>query len=366
MQYLQTYPSSKLDSYTPNRNVTFLVQLPPSYEMIKGSLRIHGRLKVKRGANPIKPATDAAGPADRVYYDSEAGMHVLFDNMTTLMSNAVSESIADYARYVKMLEQINSNDVDRMTQSTKNIEGKTGDYSSTTSLLAGLRLSNSFDFAISPVIAINRSDVNITQQKIPQFEIKFKLQDTYLAFFGEDCIVANNISYTIEDLKLTYKVQPSQTTGNIMMATVSSLKNSIDSQTANIELVLPINTLNAATSVITLTNMNEPGINKLQTDKIAVSNLKYMFNDSNNKLVSFNINNEPEMLYLYSRALKDQSSSTVDTLRPAQYKDNYGFGLTFYDEQSAGNKVSIEVKSDANSNTIRYYAYTYMQGVIII
>ena len=198
-----------------------------------------------------------------------------------------------------------------------------------------------------------------------QAEINFVLQDQFKAAYGTDNTSANICTYTIEGLKMVYMVQPKSqaSDGPLEVLTVAVHKYSIDSQIANIELVLPINTESVATSFTNRNNIG--GVNNNQNiDRIVVNNVKYLFNDSNGKLIAFNIENNEESQYQYSRVLK-MNNDGIDSL--SSISKNFGLGLELWQEQAAGNKLSIELNSDADTGAGRVYeAFTYFHGSILL
>ena len=58
------------------------------------------------------------------------------------------------------------------------------------------------------------------------------------------------------------------------------------------------------------------------------------------------------------------SSSPIDSLKPVNYDKSYGFGITFGSSPiPPGNKVSIDISSDADANNT-YQMYSYANGLI--
>jgi hypothetical protein len=356
-QFQETFPRSQKNSYNPNDNPRFLLKIPANMELIKNSIAIQGVLKYTKNA-----AVLAFTPNNDIKYDPQAGVHCFFDNWVTQISQlGITEHLAEYPRYVKMIEQVNSNEVERVCMASKNIELKTSGEKNATQMLVGKAGSTNFSF--KPIFAPNRSNRNMSSKDFSQVEISFVLQDQFKACYGADNTTANNCAYTIEGLKMVYMTQPKsqQSEGPLQFKTVSVAKHSIDSQIANIEMVLPINTMSIASSASRRTNLG--GTNNNQNiDVIGVNSVKYMFNDTNGKLIAFNMDNYQELMYQYSRVLQ-MNEDGIDSLAPKT--KNYGIGLELGSEQAAGNKVTMLINSDADTgNNIVYELFTYYHGIV--
>lgn len=354
-QFKETFPRSQKDSYNPNDNISFLIRIPDGMELVRGSITVQGELLYTKNGAKINLLTD------NIFFDGQAGIHCFFDNwVTNVQSVGITEHLNEYARYVKMLEQVNSNDVERMTTSVKNLELKCAGKKNSTALLAGLAVdSGRTPFSFKPMIAINRSNRNISSNDFQEVVINFVLQDQYKACYGATNVPAQNPSYTIQGLKITYMTQPAQVASEpLSMKTVSLLRHTVDSQLTNVEMVLPIDTLSMASSLVLRTNWQA---NNQAIDAVNVSLAKFTFNDSNGKLVSFNVENYQELQWFYSKVLM-LNEDGVDSLSPVT--SNYGIGINFEDEQKAGNKVTLQLRTDADGNNIVYELFSYLSGTI--
>lgn len=356
--YREAYPRSQKDSYSPNENITFLVKIPDGYEMQRGSIKLHGNLRYRRNGAVIDTA------ADEIYFDAMSGVHNFFDNWTSSTSGVgIVEHLNEYSRFVKMLQMNNSNDLGRGVSTAQNVELKAVGDLVTNTLLAGV--GGTMPFSMKPVIALNRSNRSIRSSDMASFQVQFKLQDPLLACYGLDNIAGNNVSYTMTGLKMSYTIAPQgsdKATGPLMFKTVSVLKHTVDSRLANIEVVLPIDSKNMVTSCATLANLQT---NSMSTDYIDIDNVKYLLNDSNGKLISFDLKTDLEIVHFYSQAMKGLLSEPIDSLLPATYKTRFGFGMTFDSQLKASTKVSIELQSDADAGAgLTYQLFTYMTGMI--
>jgi hypothetical protein len=359
--FQEVYPSSQKDVYTQNDNINMLCKIPQGTELVKNSIKIQGTLKFRRNGNVIGVNVNTW----QLYYAHESGIHNFFNNwVTSFPKVGITEHLNHYGRYVKMIEQVNSNDEERLCTSKKNLELKTASDKDTVISLAGQAGSTYFSF--KPVIAINRSNRNITSNDFDEFKVSFVLQDVYKACFGADCVPANNITYTIEELKMTYFTQPisKESTGPLIMKTVSVMTHAIDSRLANFDITLPIDTMNLATTVALQTTIAN---NNQAIEYLDIQNLKYTFNNSNRSLIAFNLDNYQEIMYQYMRTLKElQEDDGIDSLNPAYKTTDFGFGINLEQYQKAGNKIGIEIKNnsaDAGAGKI-YMMFTYAQGLI--
>jgi len=372
--YKEGYPSSQASSYPQNKAISILVNIPSDKEFVAGSLKIHGDLKVLQNNAAINTGTPAApGDSSKVYFDSQAGAHCLFDQFSSKILNVgITELISEYPRWVKMMTQVNASRQELMNSTAQNVELKTGSDESTNSLMNGFldpsdsaAVKNKISFAIKPMIFLNRSNRNFTGKEVSQFTLDWVLNDPSKCFFGDDNTGAKNITYSIANLKISYAVQDIQKTTTqvpLLFNRVSVLRHSINSALANIELIPTIASLSVSSTVELDTDFSNRTKNSFDTQKINISNLRYLVNDSNGKLISYNIDSNEELEYLYVKSLQT-GNNVLDTVRPADYAKRFGFGLTFETVMMAGQKVTVQINSDADVAK-KYQVFTVVNGIV--
>lgn len=367
--YQETYPTSQdpNSTYPQNKSLDFLISIPTDKEFVKGSLKVHGELLVRTAGGKIDTSTRS-----NLFFDEIAGIHSFFNNWTTkIESVGQTETISQYGRVVREFSKANMNMDERMSMSSHNMELRTGSVESTNSLMNGfvdIDGENKIPFSFKPMIFINRSTRNYTGSEVPQIKINVTLQDPSRCLFGSDNTVAKNITYSIKNLKLSYSVDDvSDHAGMpLMFSKVDVLQASINSQLANIEHLMAIPAFGVASSVILTTNYNDRTYNNNSTDYINISNLKYLVNDKNGQLVSYELTDPNEIVQLYVNALK-LGNNELDSLRPGMYKNIFGFGINFDGVLPQNQKLTIQIRSDADAGAGRTYdMFSVINGLVAL
>lgn len=350
--FREVRPTSDQSSWSPNEQPNMVIVIPPGSEMIRNSFAIHGSLKPRKAAAVLDYT---AGNDFKM--DPQIGAHVLCDNFVTSFSGkGMSETINNYGRYVKMVEQVNSNDEERHTMSDKNIELKCASEKDSKIYLVGR--AGTMGFTIKPLMALNRTSRNISSKDTPEIKLQWTWNDVYKAFYGADVTTGNTPSYTIENLRCSYMIQPisKASEGPLLIKTVRSSIYTADSKLTSLSMILPIDTLSVALSASVQANRASPN-NDNNIDTIGVNNVKWLFNDANNKLVAYELKKYPELMFQYSKVLAMSPDRSIDSLSQSK-SGNYGIGMDFGGMIASGNKVTLDLDSDA-SNVNVYDIFIY-------
>jgi hypothetical protein len=223
----------------------------------------------------------------------------------------------------------------------------------------GASPDKSTPFSFKPDICLNRTDKNLRGDKFSSFKISFNLASPSVAMYTTGGGILN---YSIQNLKLSYFVEDldNRSQGMVKMKVVNLVKTSLTSNNSTIEYLLPTQTKGIVSSVARNLSLQTK---KQAIDYIPISLLRFMYNDSNNRLVSFDLKNDAEILHLYTQTMRDGNQLDSLMLAPptTQYID-FGFGLKV--DIPANQKISMLLQSDtgANASTL----FTYIVGEIMV
>lgn len=348
--------------------------------MICNTLRLHATVKVYKTTN-----TDLDGTED-VYIDPHTGGHGFISScVTQFQSLGVIESITEMPRFVKSktdCENIdndfcNSDKVCELRSPHKAIQKKLllrkvpktcGGNTTNNCRIANAVASGQVtypSFSIKPRVCINGvegSNNLLSYQQSGTVKLTITLERNLGVLFGQD--VNANYYYELSNVFATFTSSPDvQKPVPIMMRTTVCLKNSINSAFSNISSKVP-----AVCSSMTMTFMPQNHEHQANFNNVAleqppnISSISYLFNDSSNKFITFEIKNRVEMVKrgLESIAGGASNSSSFDNLYA-----NEGFilGLNWENPVNLANqKFNIQMNSDISSSD-PYVVFMYFHSL---
>ena len=164
--YNAASPINIADTYGEWQVVEFLIKMPTGRQMKAGSLRLNGKLQVKKtlaGGTP-QPILGNEG----VMLNQYCGVHSFFRNSNTTINNRTIESLQNYPRYVAMMAQHDATPEGVLTSSAHASELK---GCLNTFLLAG-NSSKGISFSMKPHVCLNKTSAPLPQSKsLPSEEI---------------------------------------------------------------------------------------------------------------------------------------------------------------------------------------------------
>jgi hypothetical protein len=164
--------------------------------------------------------------------------------------------------------------------------------------------------------------------------------------------VGANTTYSVKELRVTFTSVPEEmaTADPIMLRTKLGMKQSIQSNLANVALRVPAVCTAVSCSFLPQAQENSPtyDTNELTT----VPNLKsvqYAFNDITSQLVTFKLKSDPEFIKGYIDSFMDTG---LNTLTPNDWSANngYGVGVPFGMAVDLRNqRFSVQLNSDVSN-----------------
>ena len=377
--YHRILPQNAKDSYKEFDVVDFEMDFPER-SLLLGTVRLEGELEVVVDSTITlnrATATTIGINADKldVRYDGRAGAHGLIETCTTTINGQVVESLGDYGRYCKMSTIAMSSPDDTTCNSSQVCELKAGRDSITNNIMkgetvendptlsSGIPLRKNPDFSIKPRICLNGGSGTLPARRASNVQVSFNLARNFGFLYGLD--VASVVSYSLKDLRLVYVSVPDDGSNEpIPVRTKINVKQSIQSSQSNVNV-----RVNAPCDAVSISfnvqaQENSPHYNNLVCHPVPnLTSTQFLFNDSTNSLVSYQIRNNAEIL---ERAIDSFVDAEKNSLSPPIIAngDNFLMGLNFDETIPLGNqKFSVELNSSV-SNLVPLVMFMYFHSTL--
>lgn len=193
-----------------NRLFKFSIKLNQYEKLLKGSIKVSGKLKVFKGANPIVLG-------DNVFYDAQIGVHSLFNLINTSVTSkdgkysGMIENLTQYPMIAKIFNVGNKHYNNQMASNKNNTELVCGSNVLAQNVLLGQTNVNrnsdmSNDFIFAPMVCVNRTADDVAN--LQQIDIQLTINDLYAPFYTAGGAFPANFGWTIENLKCHYVTMP--------------------------------------------------------------------------------------------------------------------------------------------------------------
>lgn len=388
--YHQVQAENVKNSYKEYDTIDFILSFEDR-ALITNSVRFEAEFLVNSsGSSVSNNAVRLTGGQD-CYIDPKLGGHSVCSSITTQFQNSgVVENLTEYPRSVKMRtdgtqtadDMMNSNFVCELRAPHKVISqkqilqkvpkeyggggaGKVVNAGTATAILQESMKSNP-DFSIVPNICVNKvvsQNQRLDYQQSGAIKISIVLERNTGVLWGRDVDV--NYNYELQNVKMCFMSAPSSGKPQpVQMINTLCLKSSLTSAVSNISSKVPAVCNSMTTSY--LEQSREYSLNYNNNALAEPPNIKtisYMFNDSFNQFVSFEINNRVEML---RRGLESLSTRGKNSGQLQKLSCNDGFitGLNWNSYIDLSNqKFNININSNID-NTEPYIMFSYFHSII--
>ena len=306
--------------------------------------------------------------AARIAIENKIGGHSFFSNWRTeAQSSGLLETISDYPRWVNMVSSASMPE-ESFFSSKYQAEGRgvlvdDGRYAIQAVNPRVLpRASQGGDadydgmatdarFSISPLICVNRSmGGSYSFNKNGAIRISVDCARVGAALFGGDLNANAGAGYKLKNVRLRFMSEPdSGSESKMLMNTVVGIKQTVNSQFANISSRVPLKACNGV-AISYLTQSKETGRldNSYQLESFPQQrSISYLFSDATNKYITYRMTDREDILRKGLDAISDSGVSGVD---PAHIKGNNGtingLGFQSYLDLSK-QKFSVQLESSS-------------------
>lgn len=369
------FPTNTRTTYEAFNIVDFNLSVP-NRKIMLNSIKLEGRVSF------FSNGTTRTVPTDNIFIDPMIGASCLFQDYTTSTDNqGVLEVFQGQPRFEKMMlsalqtpnDNFDSHNVQMMrapsaAQVRDVIQGE-GVVSVAT---PNPNTMTPTSFCVKPVFILNQAsskvqggDTHLRSDVTGNILISVRLARNEDVLFGSGTTAGSN--YKISDLALTFKHVPDD--GNqtpLIMRTKTQLRQTIQSSFANFSA--NVNGLVNGVSISFLNSADEGNMqeNTLKLDKPeAVSNLQFLMNDSQNQLLTFNLDTSQNILKNYLESISNSSQNTAQ-LWKLKANESYGVGLSFREFLDlSSNRLSMNMTSGIATAgaSSSYELYAYFNGV---
>tara|TARA_R110001592_G_scaffold356250_1_gene657708 strand:- start:3378 stop:4508 length:1131 start_codon:yes stop_codon:yes gene_type:complete len=369
MLYHQVQPQSEKSIYNQFDQVSFLISVGEGRSLVQNSVRICGDLRVlQAGAGLTGQVSTGSRCVSR-----NTGASAVIDSISVQTQNqGLIENSQNYARYVEMDSVASLNELD-MNDGVHACELKACTQSAMESLAKGIApdlttgtpVSLDPDFSIKPLICLNKMDRDLPYDKSGIVTLQVNLQRNMTALFGS--LQDSAASYEVRNLKCTYKSIPDpKNSAPTNMGVVYNVKSNILSGTASISANVPAVCSAVAINFIESAHDSVPVYNSYKMENIqTVDEVQYLFNDSTNSLVAYQITDQQEMVERFLDAMSNSSHNQVSI---DNWRANSGFGLGLNFEEAvdlSSNRFTLQLSSGVtNANPCNVYMYFFARAAI--
>ena len=335
----------KSAGYGENENIDFNLNFP-NRALVCGSVRFEAEVEIY--PTGIANGISYAG-RQRIAVDHMIGAHAFVQSCVTSFQNqGIIENATELPRYAKMVTCGTATDQDmnngqyvcELRSSDKIIEervlmarvpsdfggGGTGDGDNnhngtgfmdptqnlvTTNITS---LSENADFSIKPVIGLNNplsAATTINYSSSGEIKLSFNLSRNLEALYGAD--VVSSTVYLLKNVEVCFTSIPEQMPQPpLSLKTSLCLKSNMNSQLSNHSARVPAICDAVSISFIRLNREVSQFFNNTALEKpVNITNAKYMFNDSTNSYLTYELKNQTEIVHYGAGALSTGSHNNI-------------------------------------------------------
>jgi len=367
IRYHSVQPEALQNSYKEFDTVDFVLTFE-GRRMLVNSLRIKGDVDVYT-TGTTRPTTQD------IYIDPMIGAHTFVESVQTeLQSVGVIENLNEYPRYCRMLADTTMVADDAGNNSENVCELRTGAAPVTQVILRGITSRDNkdtvvegLDFSIKPKMVLNGGmpGESIPFTRSGAVRITVKLARNAAALFGKDVDAASN--YVLKNLQVCYTSVPDDGSKQaVVLRNKLNIKQTIQSQFANVSTKVPAVCTAVSCSFQQLANENALVSNNVQTEVVPnIQEVQYLFNDSTNTYVTYQLKSRSEWLGRYIESFIDTGNNNA-SLNHLKSNSSFGIGLAFRDQINLSNqKFNVQLTSDISSSQ-PYVMYLYFHSTVAV
>ena len=354
--------------YVSYNNIDFVINPGENRSLMKNSVRLNGTIQINSAT------TTRVVAADRIFLDHKLGVHACIDSLQVSFGGSLSgegggirENIANYARYAEMLT-VATNYEDDYLNASQSVELRcpTNDVSQllsqgrTASDTSAIAVKD-YDFSLKPHCILNSmAGDDVPLEKSGEIRLVINLARDIAALMGAD--QTSSANYTLRDLHVSFRSVPTDglwSSKTTRMSSVYNVKSSILSGQTNISAQVPAVCQSVSCSFQNQSSENVAGTNNNELNTLqGITRVAFLFNDATNKYVTYQIDDQNEMLHRYIDSFKNTGHNQVmlDTFRT---NGGFGVGLDFNGSVDLSNqRFAVQLDSAINaSKPMNMYLY---------
>jgi hypothetical protein len=372
-KYHVAQPENVKDSYGEYDTVDFVINM-------NGRCLLGGTTSLLMDVAVTNNITldEAGAPVNRVMYDGFIGAHSFIDTLTTSFSSSGTvENIRFYPKYVSSKAKASLAKSD-LYNSVHSVSGRTpsddhadlmlkGSVTNSTLAEYSAAQTKPMDACVKLDFCLNNTASNFTYSKTGDIRISMTIPRSVYVLYGNGGIGDDKL-ISLTNLRLIYQtIAETDPKLPIVMRVETDLKQSIQSSNAVITTTAPIVADCFYMTFIQQNDESDTLVNGMENQRLpVVQRVEFSFNDSLSSFITYEIDNEEELLSNYIKAVNKvsfdgENNATLNTLAS---NDSYGIGLAFGGFVDLRvNKISVRIESQVLS-TNPYVAYCFFSGLV--
>ena len=363
-QYHSVQPSNNQSSgFQEYQTIDFLL-LADGRKLVPNSISFEADVEVLTGNT--NPLTDDK----KIQLEHKIGFHSVCESWTCeVQSMGQIESINDYPRYVNMITSATQNTNDLLTLRAaaegRGLTEQNGRYVLQPNGVKQVTASsvynvNSANFSIKPSVCFNNSmggQYSFSKNGYIKLSVNLARNNNFL--YGADC--DSQTVYKLNNPVIRFETfEDDGSSEKMLMNSVVSVKSSINSQQGNVQARVPSSAVNGVV-VSFLDTANETDFKKNSYRLESYPNfesVRYMFNDSQNAYITYDITDESEAVQRGVEALSESGVNMASANRISHNK-GYLIGTSFERVLDLSNqKFNIQLTSKTSRlNTVGQFVY---------
>ena len=372
IQYHESTPEAdNSDGFQPFDTIDFML-LADGRKLLKNSVTVEFDLFTTSNAD----YSTRLAIGDLIGLDNKIGGHAVFESWNCeIQSVGNVQNIMDYPRWVSMVTCASNNENDfysaRFQAEGRGVSERCGAFVLQELKARGSQgavglLRRDPSFCIKPQLCFNNlTGDDYSFSKNGYIKLSCNVARASSALFGGGAATAN---YKIKNIKVLYQTRADDgVQGMMLMNSVTSIKQTINSQQANILSRVPSDKVNGVVlSFLPQADENAATKNSYALTKMPLlDEVQYLFSDSTAKYITYVINDQSDMVIKGIEALNNTGRNMCSTSKLAS---NQGFiiGLPFEEYiDLTSQKFSVQLKSKAvNLAAQPMLAYLYFTTLI--
>jgi hypothetical protein len=374
IQYHSQVPeNNNPEGFTEFQNLDWVVQVN-GRKLLRNSVRVVGEVVIDTDGGDT-----AMGVGDEIAVDHKVGHHSWFQSWTCESPKGLIEQLNEYPRYNNMITSATHSKYDFFSAKA-NAEGKNPcadggrvviqPVASNNNTTGGLtNFATDPSFAIQPLICFNRMlGGDWSFNRMGYIRVSTILARNGACLHGND--MAQGSKYTLKNVRLEYQTIPDDGKDSAILAhSYVNIKSTINSRQHNLSAKVPASACNGVVvSYLEQARENDLKHNTLELQQFPLPDeLSYLFNNSTQKYLTYNISDRRDMVARGLEALGNGEGSHSQVSGDS-LSSNSGYltGLAFDEYVSLENqKFNIQTKSsDTALNQSPFVQYCYFLTLV--
>tara|TARA_R110001592_G_scaffold1469_3_gene8798 strand:+ start:1801 stop:2991 length:1191 start_codon:yes stop_codon:yes gene_type:complete len=375
--------SNVRDSYVEFDTVDFDLDFE-GRAMVCGSVRLNFEYRILNGTTEL-------GGNENIYFDGKIGGNAFFSSYNTSFQNVgLVENLVEAPRYHAMVANgslaqddllsaqyvCEARSPDKQIQrqnSQMRLPADVGGGAAGTNInqhngsgavaLGALRLGDLVkpDCSIKPLIAVNNivgANKLMNYSTSGQVRLTVNLERNNVALYGE--AVAAGTNFELTNMRVSFASVPEPSVQlPLQMKAHLCLKSTINSSLANVSSKVPAIADGVSISFLTQTREVSGTFKNTELEKLpSVSKIRYMFNDSTSKYISYELKRIPDMIHEGIKQMNKGNGKNMCRADLLNANKSFLLGLDFGENiDLSKSKFNVSIENDQPISPILMYAY---------